>query len=139
MPRLTSAWLSGLPSIRHRVVHLRSRLPLDARNRVHDELPLFRKDLQVLAAHPDWAEIFEMLIVRLEARIELSDLQQQIKHGEIDVSPESEPPAPAPAVAKALETRLKSAFAKAIQDSIRDVVGQRRFYLRNPDRLRSND
>ena len=99
----------------------------------------FKKELEVLRRHPDWAEIFEMLIVRLEARIELSDLQKRIKTGEIDVGLESGPPPAGPAVAKALETKLESPFAKAIQDSIREVVGQRRFYLRNPDLLRSHD
>lgn len=102
-------------------------------------LPQLKRDLEILRRHPDWAEIFEMLIARLEARIELSDLQKKIKTGEIDVGPESEPPPAGPGVAKALETKLKSSFAKAIQSSIREVVGQRRFYLPNPDLLRSHD
>jgi len=99
----------------------------------------FKRELEILRKHPDWAEIFEMLIARLEARIELSDLQQEVRNGEIDVGPESEPPPPTPAVARALETELKSPFAKAIQDSIRGVVAQRRLYLHDPDLLRSDD
>lgn len=103
------------------------------------DLLQLKRELEVLRRHPDWAEIFEMLIVRLEARIELSDLQEKIKTGEIDVGPESEPPPPAPAVANAMGTKLKSAFARAIQDSVREVVRQRKFYLHNPDLLRSED
>ncbi len=113
------------------------QVPKVARHGSH--LPEFKKELEILRRHSDWAEIFEMLITRLEARIELSDLQQKIRSGEIDVGSESEPPPSGPDVARALETKLKSPFAKAIQNSIREVVGQRRFYLRNPDLLRSDD
>lgn len=101
-----------------------------------DELPLFKKDLEVLSAHPDWAEIFAMLIARQEARIELNDLRQRIRTGDVGASSKSEP---ALAVAKAVETDLKGAFAKAIQDSIRDVVGQQSSYFRDADRRRFDD
>lgn len=102
------------------------------------DLPQFKQELEILSKHPDWAEIFETLIVQLEAQIALSDLIQEIKSRQIDVGPESEPPAPAPAVAKALQRKLKSPFAKAIQDGIRQTVGLRKFYLRNPELLRSD-
>lgn len=102
------------------------------------DLPQFKQELEILSKHPDWAEIFRLLVVGLEANIELSDLIDEIRAGRIEVGPDSEPPPTAPTTAKALATNPKSPFAKAIQDGIRQTVGLRKFYLRNPELLRSD-
>lgn len=103
------------------------------------DLPEFKKELEILRKHPDWAEVFEMLVTQLEARVELSELRQAIKSGEIEV--DSAPnPAPLPqAVTQALQREVKSPFAKAIQDGIRATIGQRALLWRNAHRVPPDD
>lgn len=94
----------------------------------------FKRELDILRGHPDWVEIFEMLVTQLEARVELSQLRRAIETGEIEVDAKRGPPPPADGVTEALKAVVSSPFAKAIQDGVRGTIAQRAFIWRKAHR-----
>ena len=95
-----------------------------------EELARLCADVEVLKRHPDWSEMAQMLLARLEARVELGELQDALKKhiGDLDIGEET---AIIPeTINKALEANLASPAAKAIQSSIKDVLYLRKQLIR---------
>ena len=96
-----------------------------------EELAALYEELSVLEQHPDWAEIVGMLVSRVEARVELFELKEALKKVSNNIDMEAELPKVSERVTKALEVRTTSPFAKAIQDSIKDVMYVRKNLVRH--------
>jgi len=93
---------------------------------LHDELPIVKK-------HPDWAEICEMRLARIDAFRYLSNRETELEVSARDFGPDAVPAeSPLPeSVAQALKSDLTSAFAKAIQGQIRSRVEGHKLLLRH--------
>jgi hypothetical protein len=88
-----------------------------------EQLEQLRAELPVVMRHPDWAEIAEMLVGRVEARDHYHGL---IESGEgqplgIKQSVGAMPPLP-DIVTRCLEAKVQSPFAQAIQRDIRSIA-----------------
>ncbi len=100
------------------------------------EVARLREQLPIIAQHPDWAEIAEMFLARLEARVyggevtepERGELRERVNRVEL---PEL--------VTRNLDRNVKSPFAEAVQDDLRDIVGQLRVAERKRSRERESD
>lgn len=96
----------------------------------------FQRQLTVVRAHPDWREIGEMVVAGLEARVDFREVRESLRGRAGEVIDEGELPPLPEAVTTALKQQLKSPFAKALQDNIRQTVGTRKFLLDPDDPLR---
>lgn len=84
-----------------------------------EQLQLLRNELPIINQHPDWAEIAEMLVARLEARAHSRGLIE-LKDGAVTglkASIDELPPWPE-IVTRCLESTPQSPFAKAIQQDL---------------------
>lgn len=105
--------------------------PVDA-----GEVARLREQLPVIAQHPDWAEIAEMLLARLAARVyggEVTETERPALRKDVD---RVELP---DLVSRNLDRKVKSPFAEAVQDDLRDIVGQLRAAERKRNQERGGD
>lgn len=101
-----------------------------------EELGELRKDLLVVKQHPDWAEIAEMSLARVETWCDLLESQEKLGATPGGVSENTEVPPLPESVTRCLQARVTSPFAKAIQDTIRDIVLRREQLVRSaPQRI----
>ena len=80
------------------------------------------EDLVILEKHPDWAEIFKMLVTRVEARIRVKEFSDVLKTNGNAPEKALERSAVSERVQEAMQADVKSPFAKAIQNSLKSAV-----------------
>ncbi|MCH8251333.1 MAG: hypothetical protein IID36_02655 [Planctomycetes bacterium] len=112
--------------VMERTFGLTPRLTEEQRRQLHDELPIMKR-------HTDWGEVCEMRLARMEAVLHfgriVKELEEAIaKDGSHDLP--GDQPIPE-LVTRAVENKLTSAFAKAIQDDIRERLKAHKRFVRH--------
>ena len=100
-----------------------ARLPTADPDRVTpEELHELRRELRIIMQHPEWAEIAQTLVARVEASAHARALLDQ--EGRLPIIKETVsdlPPWP-DIVAQCLDSELENPFARVVQDDIRGIV-----------------
>jgi len=84
------------------------------------ELKLLRDQLPIMKQHPDWGEICEMQLALLEAKLYCRMVNEALEAEKQRGETVADVPSPSDFVTRALEGQLESAFARALQDQIRE-------------------
>ncbi|GEM_PF-1935619 len=103
------------------------------------ELQLVRDQLPMMMQHPDWAEIAEMRLAKLEAGVEYRRASELVQSRGLG-TPQSVAHRSVPQVlTEALRKQPQSPFAQALQDDARDLAGSRTVLIRQPDARQDNE
>jgi hypothetical protein len=101
------------------------------------EMQILREQLPVIKRHPDWAEIAEMRMARVEALYYIRQVSEDRSDGGPRLRDDVEAPEFPALVTDCMKRQTQSPFAQAIQDDLRDTSATLAYLIKDRERDRA--